>query len=105
MTILKRLPLRGVAIIACCILVQMHVASSLAGAAGQGRNVSACVSSCNSISDLCRDACAVDCALLYPEGESRTRCMGICRDLCIDEMQSCKARCNVNRVPPSGVEP
>jgi len=105
MTNLKRLPLRAASILACCLLVQMHVASNFVDAAGQGRRLSQCVQHCNALLDSCREACTVDCDLLFPEGEERNRCQSSCRDLCVDESHDCKARCNVHRIPPSGVEP
>lgn len=87
------------------LLLHAHVASSVATAGGRGRDVSACVKACNTLKLSCQAACETDCALLFPQGEERLACTSTCRSACVEEMQGCKAKCNVNRLPPSGVEP
>lgn len=86
---------RALALLVAAVLIQ----SPFAGSLEASRDSADCVQTCNSVRDGCRTECDADCADLYPPGEDRDLCIDGCRAVCIDEMQECKAKCNVKKFP------
>ena len=86
-------------------LVTLVGASSGISLVDASRDQAECVQACNNVRTLCKDQCVVDCAALFPPGQERNSCEGGCDQVCIDESQECKAKCNVRKYPPSPTEP
>jgi hypothetical protein len=96
---------RVLAILAVMVLIQTHLASTVARGAGQGRDLSGCVQTCNTFEGTCKDDCQVDCAALWPVPSPEfDACNSACVQVCGDVKKDCKAKCNVHG-RPHPVEP
>lgn len=70
------------------------------------RNSATCVQTCNTLKEVCRDMCREDCAALFPVGSPEfNACNSACQEECSADQFECKAKCNVNRIPPHSPEP
>ncbi|HXI03740.1 MAG TPA: hypothetical protein VNI57_11245 [Candidatus Saccharimonadales bacterium] len=87
------------AAVALAVLVQSQLASTVVSA-GQGRDLHACVQTCNDLKAECGDACQNDCGVLFARGTTEFNdCVTACSNTCSDEMQLCKAKCNPQKTP------
>ena len=102
MRISRKGVLRVIGLLTLAVLVQAQAPGLLVEAS---RDQADCVQACNNVRDLCRVECGVDCSALFPPGTARDTCIESCRKVCLDEMQECKAKCNIRKFPPTPTEP
>lgn len=95
-------PWRSVLLVACAALL----ATQATGLLMADRDSASCVQTCNALRQLCRATCATDCGALYTPGSPQyNACVSACNDVCIDDSQECKFKCNVKKNPPHTPEP
>lgn len=103
MRISRKGVLRALGLVALALLVQVQSAEFVVEAS---RDSAACVQACNAIKSACGDACAADCDALFGEGSPEySACNSACNQTCAADQKECKAKCNVNKNPPSPTEP
>lgn len=102
----KREVWRLLGLVAVFVLAQAQASSLIVEGAGLGRDFARCVQLCNTFKGLCDQTCMGDCDILFTQGTAEfEECVSWCKSGCNDEMTRCKARCNVNKYPPSSTEP